>query len=86
MRGTVTHWGEHAHYGFVTGADGREYVLREDELPSWMRVRNASPVGGANGTRLGIIVEFDAVDIGSRKLSCKNVFVLIPTSADLLRR
>jgi cold shock CspA family protein len=68
MRGTVTQWADLAAYGFVTGEDGREFVLQEDDLPSWARAANA---------RLGMVVEFDAVDIGSRKPSAKNVHIII---------
>jgi len=68
LKGTVTHWSSVALYGFVTGEDGKEYVLHEDDLPAWARAANC---------RLGMVVEFEAVDIGSRKLSAFNVYVII---------
>ena len=79
MRGTVTHWASNQSYGFVAGEDGCEYVLRDESLPVWMQIRKASVVGEhANAQRVGLIVEFEVRETGSRKPDCKNVFVLGP--------
>lgn len=81
MRGVCCQWADHQDFGFVLGADNREYILREDELPKWMQARRADTIAIANGTtRVGMIVEFDAVE-----MSCEKVFVLGIGRATLLR-
>src|ERR1700686_2179024 len=78
MRGTVTHVNKYnAEYLFVRGADDREYVLRIADLPARRIRRTSGPVGEATAL-LGMVVQFDIVDTGSRKPDCSNVFVLIP--------
>jgi cold shock CspA family protein len=71
MRGKITHWGERAHYGFVT-PDQPSHVdvfLHENDLPDAIRAGNA---------RLGLEVEFDVVMIeGKAKPKAQNVCIIL---------
>lgn len=68
MKGVVSHWAEGSEYGFVTGANGEEYLLHTDDLP-----RSHRPSNG----RLGLEVMFDAITLtGSRRANAMNVVIL----------
>jgi cold shock CspA family protein len=69
MRGTVKNWVEGKAFGFIRPDQPNhdDCFLHENELPEHVR---------AEPERVGLIVEFDPVDVGKARMSAKNVTVL----------
>jgi hypothetical protein len=73
--GVITHWGERAHYGFVRDDSNVEYVLQDEELPSWLRDVEKANGCTSGAKRVGLKVDFTPIDVMGRWQICKNVFV-----------